>query len=244
MHRDYHYDAAHVFVSIFADRLEVENPGGLFSGLSLADLGKRSVRRNRLVADLLFRARYVERVGSGIPRIRQALQENGNPPMEISVSNFFVVTFRPRLDTESPRSARQSPAVSIRRRTHAHHQGRGGYLPGRLRRHGAARTPSATECRARGARRCRQSGLLPARRAPPRVIDTIDTQPLPWARSLHPPHPRQSALLRHPPGLGFPLGLADAGYPDQSYLRERLRRGGAGRRLPHAEDTVAPDPPT
>ena len=50
MHRDYHYDAAHVFVSIFADRLEVENPGGLFSGLSLADLGKRSVRRNRLVA--------------------------------------------------------------------------------------------------------------------------------------------------------------------------------------------------
>ena len=108
MHRDYHYDAAHVFVSIFADRLEVENPGGLFSGLSLADLGKRSVRRNRLVADLLFRARYVERVGSGIPRIRQALQENGNPPMEISVSNFFVVTFRPRLDTESPLSARQS----------------------------------------------------------------------------------------------------------------------------------------
>ena len=52
------------------------------------------------------------------------------------------------------------------------------------------------------------------------MIDTIDTQPLPWARSLHPPHPRQSALLRHPPGLGFPLGLADAGYPDQSYLRD------------------------
>ena len=28
--------------------------------------------------------------------------------MEISASNFFVVTFRPRLDTESPLSARQS----------------------------------------------------------------------------------------------------------------------------------------
>ncbi|MCY4481404.1 MAG: hypothetical protein OXC12_00875 [Spirochaetaceae bacterium] len=57
---------------------------------------------------VLFRARYVERVGSGIPRIRQALQENGNPPMEISASSFFVVTFRPRLETESPLSARQS----------------------------------------------------------------------------------------------------------------------------------------
>ena len=56
----------------------------------------------------LVRARYVERVGSGIPRIRQALEENGNPPMEISASNFFVATFRPRLDTESPLSARQS----------------------------------------------------------------------------------------------------------------------------------------
>ena len=66
------------------------------------------MRRNRLVADLLFRARYVERVGSGIPRMRQALEENGNPPMEIAASNFFVVTFRPRLDTESPLSARQS----------------------------------------------------------------------------------------------------------------------------------------
>ena len=28
--------------------------------------------------------------------------------MEVSASNFFVVTFRPRLDTESPLSARQS----------------------------------------------------------------------------------------------------------------------------------------
>ena len=89
MHRDYHYDAAHVFLSIFSDRLEVGNPGGLASGLSIEDLGRRSVRRNRLLADLLFRARYVEMVGSGIPRMKRALEENGNPPMEISASNFF-----------------------------------------------------------------------------------------------------------------------------------------------------------
>jgi len=108
MHRDYHYDAAHVFVSVFSDRLEVENPGGLFSGLSIADLGKRSVRRNRLLADLLFRARYVERVGSGIPRMRRALEENGNPPMEIVASNFFVITFRPRIDPETLLTARQT----------------------------------------------------------------------------------------------------------------------------------------
>ena len=71
MPRDHHCDAAHVLVSIFSDRLEVENPGGLFRALSIADLGKRSIRRNRLLVDLLFRARSVERVGSGIPRMRQ-----------------------------------------------------------------------------------------------------------------------------------------------------------------------------
>ena len=61
------------------------------------------------------------------------------------------------------------PTLSVRRRTHAHHGGRGGEIPGRQRGYGAARTPSATGCRARGARRCRQSGLLPARRTPLRV---------------------------------------------------------------------------
>jgi ATP-dependent DNA helicase RecG len=108
MHRDYQYDAAHVFLSLFADRLEIENPGGLYSGLTVEELGKRSVRRNRLLADLLFRARYVERVGSGIPRMKKALEENGNPPMEIAASSFFVLTLRPRVATEAVLTTRQT----------------------------------------------------------------------------------------------------------------------------------------
>ncbi len=97
MHRDYFYDASNIYISIYSDRLEVENPGGLYSGLTLDELGRRSVRRNRLIADLLFRAGYVERVGSGIPRMRKALEENKNPPMEISATNFFSVTLYPRI---------------------------------------------------------------------------------------------------------------------------------------------------
>jgi len=95
MHRDYCYDASHTYVHVFADRLEVENPGGLPIGMQIEDLGKRSVRRNRVIADLLFRAHYVERIGSGIQRMERALAENGNPPMEISASNFFVLKFYP-----------------------------------------------------------------------------------------------------------------------------------------------------
>jgi ATP-dependent DNA helicase RecG len=98
MHRDYFYDVSNIYISIYSDRLEIENPGGLYSGLTMDELGKRSVRRNRLIADLLFRAGYVERVGSGIPRMRRALEENKNPPMEISATNFFSVVFYPRIE--------------------------------------------------------------------------------------------------------------------------------------------------
>jgi len=96
-HRDYHYDASHIYVSIFADRLEIENPGGLVSGLSIGDLGQRSVRRNRAIADLLYRAKFIERIGSGIDRMRRALAENNNPPFEVSSSNFFLLRLRPRI---------------------------------------------------------------------------------------------------------------------------------------------------
>jgi len=98
MHRDYFYDASNIYISIYSDRLEIENPGGLYSGLTMDELGKRSVRRNRLIADLLFRAGYVERVGSGIPRMRKSLEENKNPPMEISATNFFSVVLYPRIE--------------------------------------------------------------------------------------------------------------------------------------------------
>jgi len=98
MHRDYYYDASHIYVHIFSDRIEVETPGGLPHGLRVEDLGSRRVRRNRTIADLLFRAKYVERIGSGIQRMQRALEDNANPPMEISASNFFVVKFHPRVE--------------------------------------------------------------------------------------------------------------------------------------------------
>jgi ATP-dependent DNA helicase RecG len=55
------------------------------------------VRRNRAIADLLYRAKYIERVGSGISRIRNALTQNNNPPFEVTSTNFFVIRFFPRI---------------------------------------------------------------------------------------------------------------------------------------------------
>lgn len=99
-HRDYLYNASRVYIHLYPSHIDIENPGGLHSGLTVEMLGKRSIRRNPLIADLLHRAKYIERVGSGIDRIQVALSENNNPPMEIIATNFFNIRFYSRLDTQ------------------------------------------------------------------------------------------------------------------------------------------------
>lgn len=96
-HRDYLYDGSHIYIHMYPDYIDIENPGGLYSGLTIADLGHRSVRRNRLIADLLHRAGYIERVGSGFERMREELLKNNNPPLEVSVTNFFNIRFFKRI---------------------------------------------------------------------------------------------------------------------------------------------------
>jgi predicted HTH transcriptional regulator len=65
-HRDY-ASAASIQVYVFADRVEVRNPGELPSSLTPDSLRQThaSVPRNPLISDLLFRAHYVEKVGTG-----------------------------------------------------------------------------------------------------------------------------------------------------------------------------------
>ena len=92
-HRDYLYDGSHIYIHMYPDHIDIENPGGLYHGLTLSDLGKRSIRRNRLIADLLHRARYIERVGSGFDRMKHSLSENHNPELQVSATNFFNITF-------------------------------------------------------------------------------------------------------------------------------------------------------
>ncbi len=103
-HRDYYYDASHIYIHMYPDRIEIENPGGLHHGLLLENLGKRSIRRNRLIADLLHRAGYIERVGSGFDRMKQSLTDNNNPPLEVSATNFFNIRFYKRIESISEKS--------------------------------------------------------------------------------------------------------------------------------------------
>lgn len=93
-HRDYFADSEHVFVHIHPDKVEITNPGGLPPGLTVQDLGTRAVPRNRLIADLFYRMGYVERLGSGIHRMRQAMAEvELPPPVFYATADSFRVAF-------------------------------------------------------------------------------------------------------------------------------------------------------
>jgi len=102
MHRDYFEAGANVFVEIYDDRIEVSNPGGLPKGLTRAELGSRSVRRNPLIADLLHRIAFIEKAGTGIRRMREDAKKNGCPEPTFGANGFFTAIFRPRA-VEVPR---------------------------------------------------------------------------------------------------------------------------------------------
>jgi ATP-dependent DNA helicase RecG len=95
MHRDWFIDGANVFVEIYTDRIEIVSPGGLPRGMTLADLGQKSVRRNALIADLLHRIDFIEKAGTGVTRIREEARLGGYPEPVWRVTGFTRAIFRP-----------------------------------------------------------------------------------------------------------------------------------------------------
>lgn len=82
IHRDYsiHTDSAPVTIRIFADRLEIENPGGLYGRMTLDQLGKVSAdTRNPFLANALEVMEVTENRFSGIPTVIAAMREAGLP---------------------------------------------------------------------------------------------------------------------------------------------------------------------
>jgi len=55
------------------------------------DFGKRSEARNRLLADLLTRTKYMEKAGTGIKRVTNACIKNGNK-VNFEFSDSFWIT--------------------------------------------------------------------------------------------------------------------------------------------------------
>ena len=82
-------------LELYADRIEVISPGSLPKGVTLADLGHKSMRRNPLIADLLHRIDFIEKAGTGIRRIRGGAKAVDCPEPEFEADSFVTVIFRP-----------------------------------------------------------------------------------------------------------------------------------------------------
>ena len=96
IHRDYsiHTDSAPITIRMFSDRLEIENPGGLYGRMTLDRLGKFAAdTRNPAIANAMEILGETENRYSGIPTIINAMEEHGLPaPKFESDRGIFKVT--------------------------------------------------------------------------------------------------------------------------------------------------------
>jgi ATP-dependent DNA helicase RecG len=96
-HRDYTQPAS-VQVSLFSDRIEVRNPGGLLPPLTPDALSRphSSVTRNHRVAEALYLARYIEKYGTGT--LMMIAEANAHalqvPDFETPPGEFVTVVWR------------------------------------------------------------------------------------------------------------------------------------------------------
>jgi len=93
-HRDYYDRGARITIELYADRVEITNPGGLVSAISPKDFGTKSHSRNPLIFGLFERIDMVEQIGSGISRIRDEIEKSGLPSPEFITEGMFTVIFK------------------------------------------------------------------------------------------------------------------------------------------------------
>ena len=96
-HRDYASNAG-TQVYVFADRVEVWNPGALPPGLTLEKLRIQhpSIPRNPLIADPLFLAHYIEKAGTGTLDMIDGCRKAGLPEPEFREDgdHFVLILWR------------------------------------------------------------------------------------------------------------------------------------------------------
>ncbi len=102
-HRDYTSNAG-VQVMLFADRLEVWNPGELPPSLTPERLREphASIPRNPLIAEMLYLTRYIEKAGSGTLDMIERCSEAGlpSPNFEERAGQFVTTIWRNWLTEE------------------------------------------------------------------------------------------------------------------------------------------------
>ncbi len=77
VHRDYGVLGSEIHIDIFDDRIEIQNPGGMYDGVPVQNQDLENIistRRNPVIADLMNRMDFMERRGSGFRKILAAVK--------------------------------------------------------------------------------------------------------------------------------------------------------------------------
>lgn len=95
-HRDYNQRGDNIHLNIYADRIEIQSPGGLPGPVTLENLLEARFSRNVVIAQVLSDLGFVERLGYGLNRVIEAMRQNGLPPpsFEETPGSFKVVLYR------------------------------------------------------------------------------------------------------------------------------------------------------
>ncbi len=99
-HRDY-FNKNEIQLSIFDDRFELTNPGGLPKGMTQDLLGALSIQRNPVLYQFLKDYGYMEGIGSGISKMYKKMQEYhlDKPEFIVSQEFFRIVLHMKKKDT-------------------------------------------------------------------------------------------------------------------------------------------------
>ncbi len=93
MHRDYQSNAPIRFYW-FSDRIEIQNPGGLYG--AAINFPNQNDYRNPKLAEAMKTLGYVNGFGRGIATVQDTLKKNGNPPAKFIIDqpNYFLATIQ------------------------------------------------------------------------------------------------------------------------------------------------------
>jgi ATP-dependent DNA helicase RecG len=80
--------------------VDIVSPGGVCKGITPENFGTVTITRNPIIASMFFRIDYIEQMGTGIGRMRNATREANVAEPEFEFPGFFKVTFK-RSEAES-----------------------------------------------------------------------------------------------------------------------------------------------
>jgi ATP-dependent DNA helicase RecG len=98
LHREYEGTNAPVRITWFNDRIEIQNPGGPYGQVTKRNFGQPGITdyRNPHLAEVMKNLGYVQRFGAGIQIARRELANNGNPELQFTVEDTYVLALIPK----------------------------------------------------------------------------------------------------------------------------------------------------